>query len=394
MSHENIRVEREGVLATIVLDRADKRNALTAAMLQELRTVAEGFRDEPDVRAVVIRGEGAHFSVGADISQMGGTAPSTVHLRRTAEAGALLMRAIREIHQPTICAMQGIATGGATCIATACDFRIGTPDARIGYGEVKLGINLMWHALPLAIQTVGLSRAKTMVMTGDLFDAETMREWGFFDRIVPGADLAAEAAERQVGTAVGGPGFREELHHAADGVLTVHRRGGALDELHTLHQIGRQQREVGVALQQAQRHAVDQHQHVLGIAQATGLEAGEVVALGAVLQAWHRAQRVLQRLGTGGVHLGPVDDGGRKRYAQQVFVQTRRGADDALAGDLHAGHFGRLGPGPRAGRAQGEDCCGRSRPWRAAGGVQGGLHLCGDERTGRCRAQVSAHARP
>lgn len=193
MSHEYIRVERDGALATIVLDRADKRNALTAAMLQELRTIAEGFRDEPDVRAVVIRGEGAHFSVGADISQMGGTAPSTVHLRRTAEAGALLMRAIREIHQPTICAMQGIATGGATCIATACDFRIGTPDARIGYGEVKLGINLMWHALPLAIQTVGLARAKTMVMTGDLFDAETMREWGFFDRLVTPADLVAEA---------------------------------------------------------------------------------------------------------------------------------------------------------------------------------------------------------
>lgn len=193
MSHEYLRVEREGALATIVLDRADKRNALTAAMLQELRTVAEGFRDEPDVRAVVIRGEGAHFSVGADISQMGGTVPSTVHLRRTAEAGALLMRAIREIYQPTICAMQGIATGGATCIATACDFRIGTPGTRIGYGEVKLGINLMWHALPLAIQTVGLSRAKTMVMTGDLFDADTMLDWGFFDRLVPEAELAAEA---------------------------------------------------------------------------------------------------------------------------------------------------------------------------------------------------------
>jgi enoyl-CoA hydratase/carnithine racemase len=51
----------------------------------------------------------------------------------------------------------------------------------------------MWHALPLAIQTVGLSRAKTMVMTGDLFDAETMREWGFFDRLVPESDLADEA---------------------------------------------------------------------------------------------------------------------------------------------------------------------------------------------------------
>jgi enoyl-CoA hydratase/carnithine racemase len=193
MSEEHIRIERKGAIATIVLARPEKRNALTPAMLLRLRAIAEGLRDEPAIRAVVIRGEGAHFSVGADISQMGGETPPTVHLRRTAEAGALLMRAIREIHQPTICAMQGIATGGATCIATACDFRIGTPDARIGYGEVKLGINLMWHALPLAIQTVGLSRAKTMVMTGDLFDAKTMLEWGFFDRLVPEADLAAEA---------------------------------------------------------------------------------------------------------------------------------------------------------------------------------------------------------
>lgn len=193
MSADHIRIDRSGAIATIVIDRPEKRNALTPDMLLSLRAIAEGLRDEPEVRAVIIRGEGAHFSVGADISQMGDRPPQTVQIRRTAESGALLMRAIREISQPTICAMQGIATGGATCIATACDFRIGAPDARIGYGEVKLGINLMWHALPLAIQTVGLSRAKTMVMTGDLFDATTMRDWGFFDRVVEADQLLGEA---------------------------------------------------------------------------------------------------------------------------------------------------------------------------------------------------------
>lgn len=194
MSEEqHIRVERADGIATVILCRVEKRNALTPAMLLELRAIAEGFREEPETRAVVIRGEGAHFSVGADISQMGDRPPQTVHLRRTAEAGALLMRALREISQPTICAVQGIATGGATCIATACDFRVGAHDARIGYGEVKLGINLMWHALPLAIQTVGLARAKRMVMTGALFDAETMRDWGFFDEIVATEDRDAAA---------------------------------------------------------------------------------------------------------------------------------------------------------------------------------------------------------
>lgn len=195
MSDQHIRIERDGAIATIVLDRPERRNALTPAMLLSLRAIAEGLRDEPEIRAVVVRGEGAHFSVGADISQMGDRPPQTVQIRRGAEAGAQLMRAIREISQPTICAVQGIATGGATCIATACDFRIGASDARVGYGEVKLGINLMWHALPLAIQTVGLSRAKTMVMTGDLFDASTLKEWGFFDRIVEEHDLLDAARE-------------------------------------------------------------------------------------------------------------------------------------------------------------------------------------------------------
>jgi enoyl-CoA hydratase/carnithine racemase len=193
MTDSHIRIDRDGAIASIVINRPEKRNALTPAMLLSLRSIAEGLRDEPQIRAVIVRGEDNHFSVGADISQMGDNPPQTVQIRRTAESGALLMRAIREISQPTICAMQGIATGGATCIASACDFRIGTPDARIGYGEVKLGINLMWHALPLAIQTVGLSRAKTMVMTGELFDSGTMRDWGFFDRIVESADLTGAA---------------------------------------------------------------------------------------------------------------------------------------------------------------------------------------------------------
>lgn len=195
MTEGHFRLEQNGHIVTITLDRPEKRNALTPGSLMQLKTMAEALADNVDARAVIIRAEGRDFSVGADIGGMGAgeRPPPTVQVRRTAELGSRLMRAIREIHQPTICAIQGIATGGAACIATACDFRIGTPDARIGYGEVKLGINLMWHALPLAIQTVGLARAKQMVMTGALFDAETMRDWGFFDDVVA-ADDKDEAA--------------------------------------------------------------------------------------------------------------------------------------------------------------------------------------------------------
>lgn len=190
---ELFRIERRGVVTSVSINRPERRNALTPEMLVSLRQIAEGFREDTYTRAVIIRSDCPDFSVGADITHMDGAAPSVELLRRTAENGALLMRAIREIHQPTLCLIRGVATGGGACIPSACDFRFGTADVRIGYGEVKLGINLMWHALPLTIQAVGLSRAKQMVMTGELFDAETMQEWGFLDEVVD-----AESADDRV----------------------------------------------------------------------------------------------------------------------------------------------------------------------------------------------------
>lgn len=193
MSDAHFEIAREGAIATINLNRPEKRNALTPASLRQLEHFATELRDAAEVRAVILRSEGKDFSVGADLGSVGGAPEPTVQLRRTAEQGARLMRALREIPQPTICAIQGIATGGATCIATACDFRIAAEGARIGYGEVKLGINLMWNAVPLAVQLVGPAKAKALIMSGDLFDAQTLERWGLLDRIVPATELDAAA---------------------------------------------------------------------------------------------------------------------------------------------------------------------------------------------------------
>ena len=196
MSEGPFRLEQNGHIVTITHDRGEKSNALTPASMLQLKAMAESLADNGEARAVIFRAEGKHFGAGMDIGGLReagrGTTPA-VQQRRSAELGGRLLRAIREIHQPTICVIQGAATGGAACIATACDFRVGSPDARIGYGEVRLGINLMWHALPLAIQTVGLARAKRMVMTGALFDADTMLDWGFFDSVVAADERDAAA---------------------------------------------------------------------------------------------------------------------------------------------------------------------------------------------------------
>jgi enoyl-CoA hydratase/carnithine racemase len=190
-----IELERSGHIATVTINRAERRNAVTLEMMQGLERISREFIQDEQTRAVIFRAEGRDFSVGADLSTppsaRGGA--SMLMRRRGAEFGAQLMRSIQEIPQPTICAVQGIATGAGGCITSACDFRVGADNARIGYGEVKLGINLMWHAVPICVHLVGPARAKQMIMTGKLFDAATLERWGFLDQVVPLVELDAAA---------------------------------------------------------------------------------------------------------------------------------------------------------------------------------------------------------
>jgi enoyl-CoA hydratase/carnithine racemase len=191
-----IRFETRDQIAIITLDRPERRNALSQAMLADLEAVADNLRTAGDVRAVVLSAAGSDFSVGADIGEMEARMASPAALaeaRRGAQLGARVMRALMGIDQPTICALQGVATGGAACIASACDVRIAAAGARLGYGEVKIGIPLMWHALGPLVALVGPARAKRLVMTGALVPAETLSEWGLVDEVVPAADLQARA---------------------------------------------------------------------------------------------------------------------------------------------------------------------------------------------------------
>lgn len=197
MPTTHITLDRDAGIATITLNRAARRNALTTGMLRDLERIGCELADDTDTRAVIIRAEGADFSVGADITEAFSAAADATLLRRrrAAELGGQMMRSLQEIPQPTICAINGIATGGAACIASACDFRIAAEEARIGYGEVKIGMNLMWNALPVCVHLVGPARAKQMIMSGKLYSAGVLEGWGFLDEIVPAATLHARAQE-------------------------------------------------------------------------------------------------------------------------------------------------------------------------------------------------------
>ena len=191
MTESCIEVARDGAIATVTINRPAKRNAITNEMMEEVERTAKNFARDEKTRAIIVRAEGRDFSIGADLSQprFQGDPQSILMRRRGLELGGQMMRALQEIHQPVICAVQGIATGGGACIPTACDFRIGANDARVGYGEVKMGINLMWNAVPVCVHLIGPARAKRMIMSGKLFDAPTLLSWGFFDEVVPRESL-------------------------------------------------------------------------------------------------------------------------------------------------------------------------------------------------------------
>jgi enoyl-CoA hydratase/carnithine racemase len=189
MTEHNITVTRDGRIATVTLSKPERNNTFTIADLRYLNDVAQSFEIDEETRVVIFNADGDNFSYGADLGatdEMVAMARKTLVMQlRVAHIGGHLMRSIQEIHQPTVCAIQGVASGAGACVASACDFRIGAADARIGYGEVRLGINLMWQALPLCVRLVGPAKAKRMIMFGTLFDAETLLDWGFLGEVVP-----------------------------------------------------------------------------------------------------------------------------------------------------------------------------------------------------------------
>ena len=186
-----VTLQVDGDVATISLNRPEVRNALNRQLMVDIIAIAEAVSDREDIRAVLFSAKGTDFSVGADLNEVSGAelSGSLLRARRDAELGRKMLTAIRNLHQPTICAVNGIATGGGACIAAACDFRIATQTARIGLGEVKMGMNLMWNAVPLFVELVGLSRAKRLIMSGALYDAETLETWGLVDEVCDEGDL-------------------------------------------------------------------------------------------------------------------------------------------------------------------------------------------------------------
>ena len=186
-----IHYEKENGIVRLTLNRPDVLNAINLQMRDDLWDAFHAFRDDPDARVLVLRGEGRAFCAGADISDFG-TAPSYIEARR-ARRERDLWGLLLHLPKPTIAAVHGYALGAGCEMSLLCDLRVAADDARFGLPEVSLGY------IPSAGGTQTLPRiippgvALHMILSGDPIDAAEALRLGLVHRVVPRDELDAAA---------------------------------------------------------------------------------------------------------------------------------------------------------------------------------------------------------
>jgi enoyl-CoA hydratase len=172
-------------VATVTLNRPEKRNALSGELLSELRRTLEELDTREDVRAIVLTGADPAFCAGLDLTELGQSGTS---LGRSASG-----RAVPDLTKPLIGAINGVAVTGGLELALACDFLVASERARFADTHARMGIMRGWGLTVDLPAAVGIRRAVQMSATGNYIDAHTALQWGLVNHVVPHGELLAFA---------------------------------------------------------------------------------------------------------------------------------------------------------------------------------------------------------
>jgi enoyl-CoA hydratase len=194
MSFENLLVEREASFAIVTINRPKVLNALNTRTLDELRRAILELKHDESVRAVVLTGSGEKsFVAGADINELAVQTPAGG--REHALAGQHVLDLIEQMGKPVIAAINGYALGGGCELAMACTIRIAADTAKLGQPEINLGIIPGYAGTQRLARIVGKGRALELLLTGDQVSAQEAHRLGLVNRVVPAAELMAEAKQ-------------------------------------------------------------------------------------------------------------------------------------------------------------------------------------------------------
>jgi enoyl-CoA hydratase len=183
--------EEHGGVACVRLERPEKRNALTGAMLARLGELFAGVASRVDLRAVILCGAGPDFCAGTDISEL--EALDEAGARAKAAAGQETCELIETCGTPVIAAIQGSAAGGGCELALACHMRVAARGARFSLPETRLGLIPAYGGTQRLARAVPQGRALAAMLAGDALDADEALRLGLVNRVVEADALAAEA---------------------------------------------------------------------------------------------------------------------------------------------------------------------------------------------------------
>ena len=187
MAFEHLRVDEGDVVTEVVLDRPERRNALSLALMRELQAALEAAAG----RVVVIAGAGPVFSAGHDLTELAACdGDDAAELFGTC---ASLMTTVQSIPQPVIAKVHGVATAAGCQLVASCDLAVAETGARFATPGVRIGLFCSTPMVPLT-RSIGPKRAMQMLLTGELVDAATAVEWGLINTAVPPDELDGAVA--------------------------------------------------------------------------------------------------------------------------------------------------------------------------------------------------------
>jgi enoyl-CoA hydratase/carnithine racemase len=181
--------EDRGPVRHIVMNRPEKRNAMNGELVMGLAAALQAVAHDPNVRCVVIRGEGPMFSSGMDFNDLAGLAAGPERLREFRTGILAAWNLCEEMPKPTIAQIHGGCIGGALELALACDMRVAAEDALLGLVETRVGLIPDVGGCSRLPAVVGLGRAKEMVMASKVIDGREAERIGLVNRVAPADQL-------------------------------------------------------------------------------------------------------------------------------------------------------------------------------------------------------------
>jgi enoyl-CoA hydratase len=192
LHYQNILVERRGAVGLIILNRPEALNALNSALIAELGVALDDFEADPAIGAIVLTGSDKAFAAGADVREMAGKTYPETYLEDFITRG---WERVAQCRKPLVAAVAGFALGGGCEIAMMCDIVVAADTARFGQPEIRLGTMPGAGGTQRLTRFAGKAKAMDLCLTGRMMDAAEAERAGLVSRIVPAAELLAEATK-------------------------------------------------------------------------------------------------------------------------------------------------------------------------------------------------------